>query len=52
MPETLDFEEPVAILLKEIEALGCCRDRRRATREIARLRRRVESIRARDLRQR
>jgi len=25
MPETLDFEEPIAILLKQIEELGCCR---------------------------
>ena len=31
--ETLDFEEPIAIVLKEIEALRCCR---RPTRAIAR----------------
>jgi acetyl-CoA carboxylase carboxyl transferase subunit alpha len=46
MPELMDFEEPLGILLKEIEALSmlpATEDRRR---EIARLERRVESIRA------
>ena len=44
-PETLDFEEPIAVLLKEIEALELLPHTEGRDREIASLRRRVESIR-------
>jgi len=45
MAETLDFEEPVAVLLKEIEALGMLPSTPEREREIDSLRRRAESIR-------
>ena len=45
-PETLEFEEPIAVLLKEIEALDRCRARDAREREIESLRRRLESVRA------
>src|SRR5881275_1658300 len=44
--ETLDFEEPIAVLLKEIEALELLPHTDPRDREIASLRRRIESIRA------
>lgn len=44
--ETLDFEEPIAVLLKEIEALSLMPPTPERTEEIAGLRRRVESLRA------
>ena len=46
MPETLDFEEPIAALLKEIEALEMQPHTDARDREIAQLRRRVETVRA------
>src|SRR6185436_13495698 len=46
MPETLDFEEPIAALLKEIEALEAQPHTDARDREIAQLRRRVETVRA------
>src|SRR5215203_2260010 len=45
MPETLDFEEPIAVLLKEIEALEALPHTDARDREIEQLRRRVESVR-------
>ena len=45
-PETLDFEEPIAILLKEIEALTLLPRTDAREREIGSLRRRIESVRA------
>src|SRR5581483_9221434 len=45
-PETLEFEEPIAILLKEIEALGMLPHTDARDREIEALRRRIESVRA------
>src|SRR5438094_1101755 len=45
-PETLDFEEPIAVLLKEIEALELLPHTDPRDREIASLRRRIESVRA------
>src|SRR3990170_7891054 len=42
----LDFEEPVAVLLKEIEALGMMPRTLERDQEIASLRRRADSIRA------
>src|SRR5438477_674216 len=45
-PETLEFEEPIAVLLKEIEALELLPHTDPRDREIASLRRRVESVRA------
>src|SRR5688572_13142592 len=45
-PETLDFEEPIAVLLKEIEALSLLPKTDVRQREIDSLRSRVESIRA------
>jgi acetyl-CoA carboxylase carboxyl transferase subunit alpha len=45
-PETLEFEEPIAVLLKEIEALELLPHTDARDREIASLRRRIESIRA------
>jgi acetyl-CoA carboxylase carboxyl transferase subunit alpha len=44
-PETLDFEEPIAALLKEIEALGLLPHTDARDREIATLRRRIELLR-------
>ena len=44
-PETLDFEEPVAALLKEIETLEQLPKTDARDREIALLRRRIESVR-------
>jgi acetyl-CoA carboxylase carboxyl transferase subunit alpha len=46
MPELLEFEEPVGILLKEIEALQMLPPTEDRRRDIERLERRVESIRA------
>jgi acetyl-CoA carboxylase carboxyl transferase subunit alpha len=45
MPETLDFEEPIAVLLKEIEVLEAQPHTDARDREIEQLRRRVESVR-------
>jgi acetyl-CoA carboxylase carboxyl transferase subunit alpha len=45
-PETLEFEEPIAVLLKEIEALELQPHTEPRDREIASLRRRIESVRA------
>src|ERR687886_140394 len=45
-PETLEFEEPIAVLLKEIEALTLLPRTDARDREIESLRRRIESIRA------
>jgi acetyl-CoA carboxylase carboxyl transferase subunit alpha len=44
--ETLDFEEPIAVLLKEIEALSVLARTDARDREIEALRRRIESVRA------
>jgi acetyl-CoA carboxylase carboxyl transferase subunit alpha len=44
--DNLDFEEPVAVLLKEIEALSMMPRTEERAREIEQLRRRVDSIRA------
>jgi acetyl-CoA carboxylase carboxyl transferase subunit alpha len=46
MPETLEFEEPIAVLLKEIEALSLLPSTEGRDREIESLRNRIESIRA------
>jgi acetyl-CoA carboxylase carboxyl transferase subunit alpha len=46
MPETLEFEEPIAVLLKEIEALSLLPGTEGRDREIESLRTRVESVRA------
>jgi len=46
MADTLDFEEPVAVLLKEIEALSMMPVTPEREREIESLRRRADSIRA------
>jgi acetyl-CoA carboxylase carboxyl transferase subunit alpha len=43
--ETLEFEEPIAVLLKEIEALGLLPRTDARDREIESLRRRIESVR-------
>jgi len=45
-PETLEFEEPIAVLLKEIEALSLLPHTDARQREIAHLERRLESTRA------
>jgi acetyl-CoA carboxylase carboxyl transferase subunit alpha len=45
MPEPLDFEEPIAVLLKEIEALEALPHTDARNREIEQLRRRVETVR-------
>ena len=45
-PETLEFEEPIAVLLKEIEALESLPSTLARERELDSLRRRVETIRA------
>ncbi|HEY2908210.1 MAG TPA: acetyl-CoA carboxylase carboxyltransferase subunit alpha [Vicinamibacterales bacterium] len=44
-PETLEFEEPIAVLLKEIEALTLLPRTDARDREIESLRRRIESVR-------
>lgn len=44
--ETLDFEEPIAVLLREIEALALLPATEARGRELESLRRRVESVRA------
>src|SRR3954468_18749116 len=46
MPETLDFEEPIGVLLKEIEALSMMPKTDARQLEIDSLKRRIESIRA------
>ena len=46
MPELLEFEEPIGILLKEIEALSMLPSTPEREAGIESLRRRVESIRA------
>lgn len=45
MPETLEFEEPIAVLLKEIEALDMMAATPERVAEVERLRRRVEQVR-------
>jgi acetyl-CoA carboxylase carboxyl transferase subunit alpha len=45
-PDTLEFEEPIAVLLKEIEALSMLPQTPERQREIDGLNRRIESIRA------
>src|SRR5258707_9931293 len=45
-PETLEFEEPIAVLLKEIEELSLLPNTDAHQREIATLERRLESVRA------
>ena len=45
-PDTLEFEEPIAILLKEVEALSMLPVTPERQREIESLNRRIESIRA------
>jgi acetyl-CoA carboxylase carboxyl transferase subunit alpha len=45
-PDTLEFEEPIAVLLKEIEALSMLPQTPEREREIGGLHRRIESIRA------
>src|SRR5260370_17601755 len=45
-PETLDFEEPIAALQKQIEALELLPATDAREREIESLRRRIESVRA------
>ena len=45
-PETLEFEEPIAVLLKEIEALSMLPKTETRLGEMASLERRIESIRA------
>jgi acetyl-CoA carboxylase carboxyl transferase subunit alpha len=44
--DTLEFEEPIAVLLKEIEALSMLPQNERRQQEIESLHRRIESIRA------
>src|SRR5919108_6496896 len=44
--DTLEFEEPIAVLLKEIEALSMLPQTPEREREIEGLRQRIESIRA------
>jgi acetyl-CoA carboxylase carboxyl transferase subunit alpha len=46
MAETLEFEEPIAVLLREIEALALLPNTEGRDREIASLRRRIEAVRA------
>ena len=46
MPELLEFEEPIGVLLKEVEALGMLPSTPEREREIESLRRRADSIRA------
>ena len=44
-PETLEFEEPIAVLLKEVEALGVLPRTDARDREVESLKRRIESVR-------
>src|ERR1700704_1154988 len=44
-PETLEFEEPIAVLLKEVEALGQLPRTDARDREVESLKRRIESVR-------
>ena len=44
--DTFDFEEPVAVLLKEIEAMGLMPQTEERVASIAQLRRRVTELRA------
>jgi acetyl-CoA carboxylase carboxyl transferase subunit alpha len=44
-PETLEFEEPIAVLLKEVEALGQLPRTDAREREVESLKRRIESVR-------
>src|SRR6188768_3181221 len=46
MAETLEFEEPIAVLLREIDALGLLPNTEGRDREIESLRRRIQSVRA------
>src|ERR1700730_2896463 len=46
MPETLEFEEPIAVLLREIDALALLPNTEGRDREIASLRQRIQSVRA------
>jgi acetyl-CoA carboxylase carboxyl transferase subunit alpha len=46
MPETLEFEEPIAVLLKEIDTLAGLPSTLARDREIETLKRRIESVRA------
>ena len=45
-PETLEFEEPIAVILREIEALEALPHTLASQRELESLRRRLESVRA------
>src|SRR2546421_9549685 len=45
-PETLEFEEPIAVLQKEIDALDLLPHTPARDREVESLRRRIESVRA------
>jgi acetyl-CoA carboxylase carboxyl transferase subunit alpha len=45
-PETLDFEEPIAVLLRELEALSLLPHTDARAREMASLERRLQSVRA------
>jgi acetyl-CoA carboxylase carboxyl transferase subunit alpha len=45
-PETLDFEEPIAVLLKEIETLEALPTTEPRDREVALLRKRLQTVRA------
>jgi len=45
-PDTLEFEEPIAVLLKEVEALSMLPSTPQRQQEIAGLNKRIESIRA------
>ena len=45
-PDTLEFEEPIAVLMKEIEALSMLPETPQRQEEIGGLQRRIESIRA------
>jgi acetyl-CoA carboxylase carboxyl transferase subunit alpha len=46
MPELLDFEEPVGVLLKEIEAISMLPETEQRRQDIRRLEERIVSIRA------
>jgi acetyl-CoA carboxylase carboxyl transferase subunit alpha len=46
MPDTLDFEEPIAALLKEIDTLNAQPATDARNREIEALKRRIQSVRA------
>ena len=45
-PDTLEFEEPIAVLMKEIEALSMLPQTAERQRSIDSLRRRIDSIRS------